>query len=329
MQQSKLIRWGIIGVGDVCEVKSGPAFYKAKDSQLLAVMRRNGTKAKDFASRHQVPHWYDNAEALLANPDIDAVYIATPPAQHKDYALAALKAGKHVYIEKPVTLNAKQCDELIEAQKTAATKVVVAHYRRHVPCFLKVAELLKNGAIGRPLMVQIDTLQPAASDIISSSEDNWRVNPEISGGGLFYDLAPHQLDLILQWFGPVVSAQGLSVNQQQHSAADDCTHGWACLQNSLILQGRWHFAVQAQQTRDVCEVIGSDGKLSVNFFGEQVIRLENAQGTQEFMINNPEHIQQPFIEQVNAYFRDERDNPCRVSEARAVMALMDCFAQRQ
>lgn len=176
------IRWGIIGVGDVCELKSGPGFYKAENSELIAVMRRNGEKAKDFAARHNVDMWYDNAEALLANTDINAVYIATPPAQHKDYAIAALHAGKNVYIEKPVTLNAAECDAIIAAEKASGQKVSVAHYRRYVPCFMKVAELIRAGAIGDVLMVQLDMLQPAKSKIITETDDNWRVNPALSGG---------------------------------------------------------------------------------------------------------------------------------------------------
>jgi len=326
MTATQTIRWGIIGVGEVCEVKSGPAFYKLEHSQLLAVMRRDGAKAQDFAARHGVAHWYDNADALLANPDIDAIYIATPPAQHRDYALAALNAGKHVYIEKPVTLNAAECDDIIAAEKSARTKIVVAHYRRHVPCFMKFAELLRSGAIGTPLMAQIDMLQPAASDIIQNTENNWRVNPALSGGGLFHDLAPHQLDIILRWFGPVVSAKGISLNQRQHNTAADCTHGWAQLESGVVLQGRWHFAVSPQQTRDHCEIIGTEGKLSINFFGQQKIRLENKDGPQEIVIPNPEHIQQPMIEQVNNYFRGSGDNPCSVSEAKAVMSLIDTFS---
>jgi 1,5-anhydro-D-fructose reductase (1,5-anhydro-D-mannitol-forming) len=326
---TQTINWGIIGVGAVCETKSGPAFYKAPQSQLLAVMRRDGAKAQDFAARHGVPQWYDNADQLLANPDIDAIYIATPPAQHKDYALAALKAGKHVYIEKPVTLNAAECAAIIAAEKSARTKVAVAHYRRYVPCFMKFAELLRSGAIGKPLMVQLDMLQPAASDIIQNTDSNWRLNPALSGGGLFHDLAPHQLDLMLQWFGTVTQASGFSFNQNHHHSAPDCTQGWAKFSSGVVLQGRWHYAVHPQQTRDRCEVIGSHGKLSINFFGQQKIRMENAAGRQEIIIPNPEHIQQPMIEAVNAYIRGERDNPCSVTEATAVMELMDCFAQTQ
>ncbi|HSC66193.1 MAG TPA: Gfo/Idh/MocA family oxidoreductase [Cellvibrio sp.] len=326
MATEKMIRWGIIGVGDVCELKSGPGFYKAPASKLIAVMRRDGEKAKDFAARHQVDLWYDNADALLANPDIDAVYIATPPAQHKDYAIAALNAGKNVYIEKPVTLNAAECDAIIAAENSSGKKVSVAHYRRYVPCFMKVNELLRNGAIGEPLMVQIDMMQPAASKIITSTHDNWRVNPLLSGGGLFHDLSPHQLDLMLYWFGEVVHAAGFGYNQRRFNDADDVVHGWAKLQSGVILQGRWHFAVAPEQTRDLCEIIGSNGKLTINFFGQQVIRLTTHAGEEQIIIPNPQHIQQPMIEQVNSFFRGERNNPCNLQEAKAVMSLIDCFS---
>ena len=326
MTNQTTIRWGIIGVGDVCEIKSGPAFYKARASQLLAVMRRDGEKARDFAQRHKVPLYYSDADALLANPDINAVYIATPPAFHKDYAIAALKAGKNVYIEKPVTLNAAECDDIIRAEQETGKKVSAAHYRRYVPCFVKFAELLKSDAIGTPLIANIDMLQPTVSKIITATDDNWRVNPALSGGGLFHDLAPHQLDLLLQWFGPLVNAQGMAFNQRKLSAADDCVLGNAIFSSGVIFQGRWHFAVNAQQTRDSCEIIGTEGKLSINFFGQQLIRLENKDGSQEFSIPNPAHIQQPMIEQVNAYFRGERENPCSIEEAKAVMELIDIFS---
>lgn len=326
-QAEKIIRWGIIGVGDVCELKSGPGFYKAPNSQLSSVMRRNREKAKDYAARHNVALWYDNANAMLENPDVDAIYIATPPAQHKEYAIAALNAGKNVYIEKPVTLNAAECDAIIAAEKTSGKKACVAHYRRYVPCFMKVAELIRNGAIGDVLLVQLDMLQPAKSAIITETHDNWRVNPGLSGGGLFHDLSPHQLDLMIYWFGSVVHASGFGYNQRKFNVADDCVHGWAKFSSGVVLQGRWHYAVAHSQTRDLCEIIGTAGKVSINFFGQQVIRLSNAEGEQELIIPNPQHIQQPMIEQVNSYFRNERDNPCSVSEAKAVMELIDCFSK--
>src|SRR6185436_2348451 len=94
------IRWGAIGCGDVCEVKSGPGFQKAAGSQLVAVMRRDRDKAADFARRHGVPRFYADAEALIADPEVNAIYVATPPSTHMLYTKMAAAAGKPVYVEK-------------------------------------------------------------------------------------------------------------------------------------------------------------------------------------------------------------------------------------
>lgn len=320
------IRWGILGAGDVAEKKSGPGFQKAAHSELRAVMRRNPAKAEDFARRHGVPVWYSDAEALLADSSIDAIYVATPPAFHRDYAIAALRAGKNVYLEKPVTLNAAECDAIIAAEAETGSKICAAHYRRFVPSFVKMAELLRNGAIGKPRLIQLDMLQPVASNLIAQTADNWRVDPSLSGGGLFHDLAPHQLDLMLHWFGEPIAAQGFAVNLSGLYSAADTVQGWVQFPNQLVLQGRWHFAAQANQSRDLCEIIGTEGRIQINFFGQQIIQLENTQGGKTWELPNPDHIQQPMIEEVNRYFLGERDNPCSITEARAVMALMDNFS---
>lgn len=326
LESNHIIRWGIIGAGNVAEVKSGPGFYKAPNSQLTAVMRRDAEKSRDFAQRHNVPLWYTDANALLANPDIDAVYIATPPAQHKDYALAALAAGKHVYIEKPVTLNAAECDELIAAEQQSTHKICVAHYRRFLPCFVRFHQLLQEGAIGKPLLARIDLLR--YTDDKPDPNNVWRIDPAQSGGGIFHDLAPHQLDLLLHWFGPLHAAQGTSTNQAGLYKADDCVLGWAQFESGMMLQGRWHFAVAKSDYKDTFEVIGTEGNLTIDFFGEPVITLKNLRGEQQFVVPHPQHFQQPLIEQVNAYYRGERNNPNPLSEARQVMALMDRFTQK-
>ena len=326
MATVQTIRWGLVGAGGVCEVKSGPAFYKTAHSELLAVMRRDIVKAEDFAKRHKVPLWYDNADELLANPDIDAIYIATPPDSHKNYAIAAMKAGKHVYIEKPVARNAAECDDIIRAEQQYSAKVCVAHYRRQLPSFNYFAELLNSGAIGKPLLASIDMLKPSPTTTLSRGEENWRVNPTISGGGIFHDLAPHQLDLILTWFGDIETAGGFGYNQRKLTPADDFVQGWARFSSGVLFQGRWHFAVDKAQSRDLCEVVGTEGKITVDFFGDQVIRLQNKDGEKEFRFAIPENIQQPLIEQINAYFRGERSNPSSVSDAKKVMQLIDIFS---
>src|SRR5436309_7352124 len=116
----KTVRWGIIGCGDVCEVKSGPGFQKASGSALVAVMRRDGEKARDFAARHGVPKWYDDAQQLIADAEVDAVYVATPPDSHEQCAVAALRAGKPVLVEKPMARKFAECQRMVGAAQEAS-----------------------------------------------------------------------------------------------------------------------------------------------------------------------------------------------------------------
>ena len=241
MKNREQIQWGIIGCGDVAEVKSGPAFQKASDSKLLAVMRRSGAKAADFAKRHGVEFWYDSVDPFLANEDIDAVYIATPPSTHVELAERSIRAGKKVYLEKPLALNLAQAHRLEACVKKHRAKLTVAHYRRELPAFKKVSELLRTGAIGKVLLADITILQPARSDLIAQTADNWRLNPEISGGGYFHDIAPHQIDLICQFFGEAALVSGCSGIQGDQSEAPDITTGFVQFRNGVHFRGSWCF----------------------------------------------------------------------------------------
>ncbi|WP_337444136.1 Gfo/Idh/MocA family oxidoreductase [Bacillus coahuilensis] len=197
------VRWGIIGCGDVTEVKSGPAFQKVQNSELVAVMRRTGHLAEDYARRHNVPKWYDNADDLIHDPNVDVVYIATPPGSHMEYTLKAAKAGKPVYVEKPMARNFTECEHMIEACQHAGVPLYVAYYRRAQPRFLKIIELLDNQVIGDIRSVSTTHFQPVSEDILTSDRHlPWRLQPEISGGGLFFDLASHTLDILVFFIRP-------------------------------------------------------------------------------------------------------------------------------
>src|SRR3954447_6932178 len=143
----KTIRWGIVGCGDVTECKSGPAFGKARNSALVAVMRRDGAKAADYAKRHGVPRWYDDADKLIGDPEVDAVYVATPPGSHLEYALKVAAAGKPCYVEKPMARSFVECQRMIDTFERAKVPLFVAYYRRALPRFVKLKELLDSGEI--------------------------------------------------------------------------------------------------------------------------------------------------------------------------------------
>jgi len=318
------INWGIIGVGDVCEKKSGPAFNKIKHSKLLAVMRRNGEKSKDYATRHHVPNYYNNANSLINDNEINAIYIATPPAFHEEYAIAALKAEKPVYVEKPVTLNADSCRRIIEASEKYKLPVTVAHYRRALPLFIKIGALLKDGSIGKVLFVSIQTFQTPENDLVANADENWRVVPAISGGGIFHDLAPHQLDLMYWYFGTPLKIKGFSTNQGNHYDAPDLTILEVLFEGNVLLNGTWSFAIHDSADRERCEIVGDKGKLSFSFFRSPLLELHTDKGLETLEFPFPDHIQQPMIERTVKYFRADGENPCSLEDALESMKMMDC-----
>lgn len=311
MTKEKEIAWGIIGVGDVCEVKSGPAFQKIPNSRLVAVMRRNGEKAKDFAWRHKVPKWYDDAEQLINDPEVNAIYVATPPNAHEHYVLRAAAVGKPIYVEKPMARTYEECLHMVKACAEAKTPLFVAYYRRALPNFLKVKELVDNGTIGDVRSVDIRLIKPLQPDIIRANEENnWRVNPEVAGGGYFYDLASHQLDFLDYLFGPIKVASGVSANQANQYAAEDIVAGSFQFENGVIGQGLWCFNAAIGADEEVITILGSQGRISFPCFGDGHVKLEVAgKQPQVFNFDMPEHIQQPLIQMVVDELRGEGTCP--------------------
>ena len=317
------VNWGIIGCGDVCEIKSGPAFNKVPNSKLVAVMRRDAEKAKDYAQRHGVSRFYSDAAELIKNDEVNAIYIATPPSSHEQYTEMALKAGKPVYVEKPVTLNADSCIRMMQMEKEYENRVSVAHYRRGLPLFNTVKKLVAENAIGKIRLIQLKTLQPSTSKIINQESDYWRINPEISGGGLFHDLSPHQLDILYWIFGDPIDVSIKSVNQAKQYNAPDLTMVQATYPNDIYLSGIWSFNVAESATSEACELIGDKGTIRFSFFRTSNIELVTEKGEQILEREYPVNIQQPHIENVVKFFRGEGENPCSLADALVIMNMLD------
>lgn len=317
------VNWGIIGCGDVCEVKSGPAFNNVHNSKLVAVMRRNLAKAKDFAQRHGVPKYYGDAGELINDREVNAIYVATPPSTHEFYTEMALKAGKPVYVEKPVTINSVSLRRMIEMEKQHDGKVSVAHYRRGLRLFNKIKQLIINEAVGKVKLISLKTWQPVTSKIITQTEDNWRVNPVISGGGLFHDLSPHQLDILYWLFGVPETTNVLVANQGKLYDAPDVIMLQLRFDNDIYFDGVWNFNVAESATADSCEIIGDKGIIRFSFFKVSKIELTNTDGIRSLEEEYPANIQQPHINNVVKYFRGEGQNPCSLEEALVTMKIMD------
>lgn len=320
------VNWGIIGCGDVCEVKSGPAFSKVPGSSLKAVMRRDANKVKDYAYRHKVPKFYTDATQLIDDAEVNAIYIATPPGSHETYAIQAMKAGKPVYIEKPVAINSEACQHMIGASKGFKVPATVAHYRRGLTLFRRVKSLIDQGTIGSVKLVLLNLFQSPKPNNPADSTDNWRVNPALSGGGLLYDLAPHQLDILYWIFGAPQALLGHSINQGKNYNAPDVTALTAVFKNNILFQGLWSFNVPTQNRQDTCKIIGENGTLEFPFFTSFIkskleILRDGTIEQEEFFF--PEHIQQPMIEEVVKYFQGKTENPCSLDEALVTMNMME------
>jgi len=316
-----MIQWGIIGCGNVTEVKSGPAFNKVPGSKLEAVMRRQSDKAKDYATRHGVPKWYDDASKLIRDPEVNAIYIATPPSHHEEYALAAIEAGKPVYLEKPMALNAASARKISDEAHRKNICLSIAHYRRQQPRFLFIKNYIDQKKLGTIHSVRLDLSQPPNSSMIARTDQPWRLNPAISGGGLFHDLAPHQLDLMLYFFGKPVHISGSSSNEHGNYEADDTVRAEIIFENKISFRGNWEF--ESNESQDTCEIIGSHGRMSFSIFKDQPVCTTIDNNPQQFEFPTLTHVQQPMINKVVEYFSGKGPNPCSGDEGVIVMEMID------
>ena len=292
----KTIRWGMIGCGAVAEVKSGPGFYKSNNSALLAVTSADVGMTQSFAQRHGVPNPYDTTEQLLANADVDAVYVATPPSSHKPLSLQVAKAGKHVYVEKPMAMRFEECREIVDVCQEQGVRLFVAFYRRAMPRFLKVKEWIDGGLIGDVRTVRAVQHQKPAQEDLSRATLPWRLKPEISGGGKFLDMGIHELDLFDFLFGAIEEVHGIASNQGGlYDVEDTVTVTW---RHASGVQGFGSWCYVCGNDEDYVEIVGSKGVIKFEFFTDKPLVLVNEAGETVADIPNPQHVQQPFIQSI-------------------------------
>jgi predicted dehydrogenase len=322
-----MINWGIIGCGNVTEVKSGPAFNKVRDSRLIAVMRRDPALAEDYARRHNVPKFYTNADDLIRDPEINAVYVATPPGSHAEYAIRTIKAGKPVYIEKPMAASHSECIKINNASEKYKIPVFVAYYRRALPGFLLVKKFIEEGKIGKVRFVQIQLFK-SPSEEEKAGKLTWRVMPDISGGGHFFDLASHQLDYLDFIFGPVEGIKATVKNQSGLYSAEDFVTADFVFPGNIIGTGTWCFNASPESSRDVIEIIGDKGIISFSCFNFQPIILLNENGRKEFINERPEHVQYNLIEKVVQALNGQGNSPSTgISGARTSKVLDEVVSE--
>jgi predicted dehydrogenase len=317
------VRWGFIGCGDVTEVKSGPAFQQIPNSEVVAVMRRNGEKAKDYALRHSIPKWYDSAQQLIHDPEVNAVYVATPPDTHAQYTIQALEAGKPVYVEKPMALNYPECQQMLMASEKANLPIYVAYYRRKLPVFEKVKEVLVTEALGDIRFVHVQLCQTPKPHDFNKDELPWRLQANIAGGGYFFDLASHQLDILDYLLGPINAVHGFAGNQAGLYRVEDIVTANLQFESGVLGTALWCFTTAMVNVTDTIEIIGSKGGVSFSTFENNPIILRTLEGEKLFTFDNPKHIQAPLIKTVISDLLQTETCPSQGDSAARTSKMMD------
>jgi predicted dehydrogenase len=287
------VRWGIVGCGDVTEVKSGPGFQEAAGSALVAVMRRDRAKAEDYARRHGVPRAYDRAADLVGDPDVDAVYVATPPSTHLGLALLAADAGKPCLVEKPMAMTHAECETMVGAFRARRVPLWVAYYRRALPRFLAVRERLASNAIGTLTSVHVQVTERLAS---GSTLGNWRFDPAIAGGGLLLDLGSHAFDLLDFFCGPMAEVRGAAINTGGAYPAEDVAVAAFRFERGAAGTGVFNFNAMAKS--DAIVFTGSRGVLTTPIFADGDVVIDGDGGREVLAIRNPPHVHQPLIQTI-------------------------------
>jgi len=316
------VNWGMIGCGQVTENKSGPAFNKIANSNLIGVMCRNETKVSDYAKRHQIKKYFTNADQLINDAEINAIYIATPPNMHAEYAIKAMQAGKAVYVEKPMARKYQECLEMQQVRKSTQIPLFIAYYRRALPYFLKIKDILKSNCLGKIYEINTTLFKKPRNTDSDQINRPWRVKPDISGGGYFYDLASHQLDIFDLYFGQGTLQSSQVLNLAGLYDAED-TVAAEIAYGDTLLKGKWSFIVQAEEEYDRTIFKAEYGELAFSFFSQEAIELTLNGKIERWEIKAPEHIQMPMIELIVNELIGKGNAPSNLSAAIRTNKLME------
>jgi 1,5-anhydro-D-fructose reductase (1,5-anhydro-D-mannitol-forming) len=317
------INWGIIGCGNVCEVKSGPAFQLVENSSLVAVMRRDESKVKDFATRHHVEKWYTIVDEIIQDKDVNAIYIATPPNTHAEYAIKAMLARKPVYVEKPMAIDHAQCLKMIETSKETGVKLMVAYYRRAFPYFLKIKEIIESQQIGTILTINLTTILPPRPEDYNQSQMPWHLIPEISGGSYFFDLACHQLDILDFLSGAIKDVRGWYTNRANIYEVEDTLVANLKFETGALASCSWSYAGNQANETDRIEIFGTKGQIIFSISTDSPIVVKKSSGTEEFRFEKPKHVEMPMIEKVVGSLLGKKEFESNMESAAKTAWVMD------
>lgn len=287
------VRWGLVGTGDIAEKRVAPALRGTPRSSLVAVARRRAELAESFAQRFGARRWFTDWRELVRDPEVDAVYVATPVDLHAEISIAAAEAGKHVLCEKPMAMTVTECDRMIASAEAHGVLLGVAYYRHLYPIVLRIKELIAQGAVGRPVLAQIN-----AFERFDPPEDHpraWLLDPRSSGGGPMFDFGCHRLEILLSLLGPAAAATGMVSNAVFRRPVEDT--GVAVVRFAGGAVGTVTVSHGTDEPQDTLDIYGDNGSIHVavlNAGGMTVLR-EGERSMEQH--DAPSNLHQPLIDQ--------------------------------
>ena len=298
------IGWGLLGCGDIAAKRVASALRDAPGSALIAVARARAELAAEFARQHGARRWYADVRDLVRDPEIDAVYVATPVRLHVEHTVAAAEAGKHVLCEKPMALDVAGCERMIAAARAHGVRLGVAYYRHHYPIVARLRALLASGEIGTPVLASVQAFE--AFDPGPDHPRAWLLRRSESGGGPMMDFGCHRIEVLLDLLGPVAEASGFPVNVRLKSREVEDT----CLARLRFRSGAEAvLAVShaAKESRDSVEIFASAGSAHVPVLNQGRLRVVTASGTRDEEHPAPANLHEPLVADFVQAVRERRD----------------------
>lgn len=287
------LNWGLLGAGDIARKRIAPAFREIANCELAAVSRSRAELAEGFAAEFGIDRWYSDWHDLLADPDVDAVYIATPVHLHAEQSIAAAEAGKHILCEKPMAMNAAECDRIIAACNANNVKLGVAYYRRFYPVIERIRIALASGEIGKPVFAQINTFE-----YFNPGHDHprrWFVEKARSGGGPMMDFGCHRLEVLTDLFGKVNRSVSIIANVEFDRDVEDTAA--VLLHFELGTCASLVVTHAARESVDTLDIYGSEGSINVASLNSGVIKIKTAAGEHEESHPPAANFHVPLIEE--------------------------------
>lgn len=288
-----ILKWGLIGAGDISQKRVAPALRDLPNSDFVSVARSRAELAESFAKEFGARKWFQNWMDLLADDEIDAVYIATPVFLHKEQTIAAAEAGKHILCEKPMALSVEDCDDMLAVCRANNVKLGIAYYRHFYPVIGRAKEIIASGEIGKVSIAQIN-----AFEYVEMSPDNaryWFLEKEKSGGGPMKDFGCHRLEVLTNLFGTVTDLKSLVANVAFEREVEDTAT--ALMQFETGTCATLTVTHASRTPQDTLDIFGTEGSIHIPVLnkGDMHIRTGNSERTE----NHPpaSNIHEPLIEE--------------------------------